>query len=70
VEFWIARRASGDQTRDGIVLAMPLFRPSGACLHFPSSTSCATVNYGWLIRYLHTTGASMFFAVVYVHIFS
>ena len=27
------------------------------------------VNYGWLIRYLHTTGASMFFAVVYIHIF-
>lgn len=27
------------------------------------------VNYGWLIRYVHTTGASMFFAVVYIHIF-
>src|SRR6266699_1207130 len=27
------------------------------------------VNYGWLIRYVHTTGASMFFAAVYVHIF-
>jgi quinol-cytochrome oxidoreductase complex cytochrome b subunit len=27
------------------------------------------VNYGWLIRYLHTTGASMIFALVYVHIF-
>ena len=27
------------------------------------------VNYGWLIRYIHTTGASMFFAVVYIHIF-
>ncbi|UPK37159.1 cytochrome b N-terminal domain-containing protein [Bradyrhizobium sp. 186] len=27
------------------------------------------VNYGWLIRYLHTTGASMFFAAVYIHIF-
>jgi ubiquinol-cytochrome c reductase cytochrome b subunit len=25
------------------------------------------VNYGWLIRYLHTTGASMFFAFVYLH---
>jgi ubiquinol-cytochrome c reductase cytochrome b subunit len=24
-------------------------------------------NYGWLIRYLHTTGASMFFALVYPH---
>jgi quinol-cytochrome oxidoreductase complex cytochrome b subunit len=27
------------------------------------------VNYGWLIRYIHTTGASMFFAVVYIHLF-
>jgi ubiquinol-cytochrome c reductase cytochrome b subunit len=27
------------------------------------------VNYGWLIRYLHATGASMFFIAVYVHIF-
>jgi quinol-cytochrome oxidoreductase complex cytochrome b subunit len=27
------------------------------------------VNYGWLIRYVHRTGASMFFAVVYLHIF-
>ncbi|WP_041633642.1 cytochrome b [Magnetospirillum gryphiswaldense] len=27
------------------------------------------VNYGWLIRYLHMNGASMFFILVYVHIF-
>ena len=27
------------------------------------------VDYGWLIRYMHTTGASMFFAVVYLHMF-
>ena len=27
------------------------------------------VNYGWLIRYVHANGASMFFLVVYVHIF-
>lgn len=26
------------------------------------------VNYGWLIRYTHAVGASMFFAVVYAHI--
>jgi ubiquinol-cytochrome c reductase cytochrome b subunit len=26
------------------------------------------VNYGWLIRYLHAVGASMFFIVVYLHI--
>jgi ubiquinol-cytochrome c reductase cytochrome b/c1 subunit len=27
------------------------------------------VNYGWLIRYLHSNGASMFFVAVYVHMF-
>ncbi len=25
------------------------------------------VNYGWLLRYLHSTGASAFFAVIYIH---
>jgi ubiquinol-cytochrome c reductase cytochrome b subunit len=25
------------------------------------------VNYGWLIRYIHSTGASTFFIVIYVH---
>ncbi|MCP4881231.1 MAG: cytochrome bc complex cytochrome b subunit [Gammaproteobacteria bacterium] len=27
------------------------------------------VDYGWLIRYMHSTGASAFFAVVYLHMF-
>lgn len=27
------------------------------------------VNYGWLLRYMHAVGASMFFVAVYVHIF-
>ncbi len=27
------------------------------------------VNYGWLIRYVHQNGASMFFIVIYTHIF-
>jgi quinol-cytochrome oxidoreductase complex cytochrome b subunit len=27
------------------------------------------VNYGWLLRYIHMNGASMFFVVTYVHIF-
>ena len=25
------------------------------------------VNYGWLIRYIHSVGASMFFLIVYIH---
>lgn len=27
------------------------------------------VNYGWFIRYLHSNGASMFFFVIYIHVF-
>ena len=27
------------------------------------------VNYGWLIRYMHANGASMFFLAVYIHMF-
>jgi len=27
------------------------------------------VNYGWLIRYVHANGSSMFFLVVYIHMF-
>ena len=27
------------------------------------------VNYGWLLRYIHANGASMFFLAVYIHIF-
>ena len=27
------------------------------------------VNYGWLLRYLHANGASMFFLVIYIHMF-
>ena len=47
-------------------------------MHYTASASMAfnsvehimrDVNYGWLIRYLHTNGASMFFLAVYVHIF-
>src|SRR5277367_1709007 len=27
------------------------------------------VNYGWLLRYLHSTGASAFFLVIYLHMY-
>nr|YP_009402608.1 apocytochrome b [Sheathia arcuata]ARX95748.1 apocytochrome b [Sheathia arcuata] len=27
------------------------------------------VNFGWLLRYIHSNGASMFFIVVYIHLF-
>ena len=52
----------------GIVLAM----------HYTPHTSLAfesvehimrDVNYGWLLRYIHSNGASMFFIAVYIHMF-
>ena len=52
----------------GIVLAMHYVANAG--LAFDSVESIMRdVNYGWLIRYIHQNGASMFFIVTYVHIF-
>jgi quinol-cytochrome oxidoreductase complex cytochrome b subunit len=52
----------------GIVLAMH-YTPTTAGAFDSVEHIMRDVNYGWLIRYLHTTGASMFFIVVYIHIF-
>jgi len=52
----------------GIVLAMH-YVPTFAGAFKSVEHIMRDVNYGWLIRYVHTTGASMFFAVVYIHIF-
>jgi quinol-cytochrome oxidoreductase complex cytochrome b subunit len=52
----------------GIVLAMH-YVPSGEGAFRSVEHIMRDVNYGWLMRYIHTTGASMFFAAVYIHIF-
>jgi ubiquinol-cytochrome c reductase cytochrome b subunit len=52
----------------GIVLAMN-YTPSVGGAFNSVEHIMRDVNYGWLIRYVHTSGASMFFAVVYIHIF-
>jgi quinol-cytochrome oxidoreductase complex cytochrome b subunit len=52
----------------GIVLAMH-YDPSGAgAFNSVEQHIMRDVNYGWLIRGLHATGASMFFMAVYIHI--
>ncbi len=52
----------------GVVLAMHYTPDSG--LAFDSVEHIMRdVNFGWLLRYLHANGASMFFFAVYVHIF-
>ncbi|MXN63333.1 cytochrome b [Stappia sp. GBMRC 2046] len=56
------------QLLTGIVLAM----------HYTASTAAGfdsvehimrNVNFGWMLRYLHSNGASMFFIAVYIHMF-
>ncbi|TDR88117.1 cytochrome b [Enterovirga rhinocerotis] len=52
----------------GVFLAMHYV--SDSKLAFESVESIMRdVNYGWLLRYLHANGASMFFIAVYIHIF-
>ena len=52
----------------GIILAMHYV--AHADLAFASVEHIMRdVNYGWLIRYVHANGASMFFLAVYIHIF-
>ncbi len=52
----------------GIFLAMN-YQPSTAAAFDSVQRIMRDVNYGWLIRYIHQNGASMFFIVVYIHIF-
>jgi ubiquinol-cytochrome c reductase cytochrome b subunit len=56
------------QLLTGIMLTM--FYKVGETTSFDSvEYIMREVNYGWLIRYLHSTGASAFFIVVYLHMF-
>ncbi len=52
----------------GIFLAMH-YQPNAALAFDSVQHIMRDVNYGWLIRYVHQNGASMFFIVVYIHIF-
>ncbi len=52
----------------GIVLAMH-YVPSATMAFQSVEHIMRDVNFGWLLRYLHSNGASMFFLAVYIHIF-
>ena len=52
----------------GIVLAMH-YTPHVDMAFTSVEHIMRDVNYGWLLRYMHANGASMFFIVVYLHIF-
>ncbi len=52
----------------GIVLAMH-YTPHVDYAFNSVETIMRDVNYGWLLRYVHATGASMFFLAAYIHLF-
>jgi len=52
----------------GIWLAMN-YKPSAEDAFASIEYIMRDVDWGWLIRYLHSTGASAFFVVVYLHMF-
>jgi len=58
----------GIQILTGILLAMN-YKPNAAQAFDSIEFIMRDVPSGWLIRYMHTTGASMFFVVVYLHMF-
>ncbi|MBM3379685.1 MAG: cytochrome bc complex cytochrome b subunit [Betaproteobacteria bacterium] len=52
----------------GIFLVMN-YKPDGAVAFGSVEYIMRDVPYGWLVRYMHSTGASAFFVVVYLHMF-
>jgi len=58
----------GIQIVTGIFLAMH-YTPKMEFAFYSIEHIMRNVKYGWIIRYLHANGASMFFMVVYAHIF-
>ena len=57
-----------NQIFTGIFLTMH-FKPSAAEAFASVEYIMRDVEWGWLIRYMHSTGASAFFLVVYIHMF-
>jgi ubiquinol-cytochrome c reductase cytochrome b subunit len=57
-----------NQIVTGIFLTMH-YKPSEAEAFDSVEYIMREVPYGWLIRYMHSTGASFFFIVVYLHMF-
>lgn len=52
----------------GIWLAMS-YKPDATLAFASVEYIMRDVDWGWLIRYMHSTGASMFFIVIYLHMF-
>jgi len=52
----------------GVVLAMH-YTPQSSLAFVSIEHIMRDVNYGWLLRYMHANGASMFFLALYIHMF-
>lgn len=71
--FWyyfgsLALLILANQIITGIWLTMS-YNPSAEGAFSSVESIMRDVPYGWLLRYLHSTGASFFFIVVYLHMF-
>jgi ubiquinol-cytochrome c reductase cytochrome b subunit len=71
--FWyffgsIALLVLVNQIVTGIFLAMN-YKPDATLAFASVEYIMRDVNWGWLIRYMHSVGASLFFVVVYLHMF-
>nr|Q9XNN0.1 RecName: Full=Cytochrome b; AltName: Full=Complex III subunit 3; AltName: Full=Complex III subunit III; AltName: Full=Cytochrome b-c1 complex subunit 3; AltName: Full=Ubiquinol-cytochrome-c reductase complex cytochrome b subunit [Myopus schisticolor]AAD43881.1 cytochrome b [Myopus schisticolor] len=61
----------------GLCLMVQILTGLFLAMHYTSDTTtafssvahiCRDVNYGWLIRYMHANGASMFFICLFLHV--
>jgi ubiquinol-cytochrome c reductase cytochrome b subunit len=57
-----------NQILTGVWLAMS-YKPDADLAFGSVEYIMRDVNWGWLIRYMHSTGASAFFVVIYLHMF-
>jgi ubiquinol-cytochrome c reductase cytochrome b subunit len=57
-----------NQIITGILLTMN-YKPDAKLAFDSVEYIMREVNWGWLIRYMHSTGASAFFVVIYLHMF-
>ncbi len=62
----------------GVALVLQIITGIVLAMHYAANAQIAfdsvehimrDVNGGWMMRYMHATGASFFFIVVYIHIF-
>nr|AAF15198.1 cytochrome b [Monticolomys koopmani] len=61
----------------GVCLILQILTGLFLAMHYTADTTtafssvthiCRDVNYGWLIRYMHANGASMFFVCLFLHV--